>query len=71
MKIASTVAGSVLLLIGLLNVIRYISDYNVLAPYGKGFVFGNVLLMALGIMALFYGLRKGDSPSKSINRSRS
>ncbi|MEM1121063.1 MAG: hypothetical protein AAGJ18_11495 [Bacteroidota bacterium] len=35
----------------------YISDYNQLTNYGKGYIWGNLLVLAVGLVLLFIGFR--------------
>ncbi len=58
MKTFFIVAGVFFLIIGSFNMIKYLSDYDVLAPYGKGFIWGNALLVGIGFLSLLWGLRK-------------
>ena len=58
MKTLFVIAGGLFLIIGFFNVLKYLSDYDVLAPYGKGFVLGNVLLLVAGFLSAFWGLKK-------------
>lgn len=51
-------AGSVLFLVGAINVIKYVSDYDLLATYGKGFVWGNGILLLVGFLLIYMGLKK-------------
>jgi len=58
MKKAIPIIGSLVFLFGVFNIIKYIFDYNVLAAYGKGFVWGNAILMLLGFFMMFFILKK-------------
>jgi multisubunit Na+/H+ antiporter MnhG subunit len=51
-------AGSVLFLVGAINVIKYVSDYDLLATYGKGFVWGNGILLLVGFLMIYMGFKK-------------
>lgn len=63
MKIAVTIFGALIFLIGSYNVINYLSDYNSLAAYGKGFVWGNGILLVFGFtMVYFFSLKKSNNP---------
>jgi fluoride ion exporter CrcB/FEX len=52
--------GLILVLMGIGGLSRYLIDYSVLSPYGKGYVWGNLLLMVVGLSLcyLFYRARK-------------
>lgn len=51
-------AGSVFFLVGAINVIKYASDYDLLATYGQGFVWGNGILLLVGFLMIYGGLKK-------------
>jgi len=55
------IAGSLIFLVGALNVIKYESDYDLLATYGKGFVWGNGVLVLVGFLMVYMGLKKRTS----------
>ena len=54
----NVIAGSVLFLVGALNIFTYVSDYDLLATYGKGFVWGNGILMLVGFLMVSMGLKR-------------
>jgi hypothetical protein len=58
MKNATLIAGIVLSLSGLVQGGRYVFDYEKLAPYGKGFVWGSVFLFLAGVGLVYLALRK-------------
>lgn len=58
MKITIVIVGFLVLLVGCFNLGKYLSDYNALAPYGKGFVWGNVILIVAGLLSVLIGLKK-------------
>ena len=58
MKKIALIIGIVLSLIGFIQCFRYFFDYNMLTPYGKGYVWGSILLFLLGILLIYIGLRK-------------
>lgn len=58
MKKAVTFLGALMFLFGCFNVINYLSEYNSLAAYGKGFVWGNGILMVIGFTMVYFGLKK-------------
>ncbi len=49
--------GALLILMGLMQGGRYITDYKILTQYGKGYVFGSVFLMLLGIILVLLGIK--------------
>lgn len=58
MKKVAAISGVIVFLIGSFNVIKYLSSYNELAPYGRGYVWGNVILIIVGLALTYYGLKK-------------
>jgi len=58
MKKVALIIGIVLSLIGLFQGGRYFFDYNILTQYGKGYVWGSVLLLLIGILLIYFGLKK-------------
>ena len=58
MKTIAKIIGALLLLVGLLQTLKYVMSYSTLTPYGRGFVWGSVLLILFGGLLLFWGFRK-------------
>jgi len=58
MKKTVLVTGSFVFLYGLFNSIKYVFDYDALAAYGKGYVWGNAVLMLLGFLLVFFALKR-------------
>ena len=58
MKKLALIIGIISSLIGFFQVVRYLFDYNVLTQYGKGYVWGSILLLLIGILLIYLGLRK-------------
>ena len=52
------VLGILLVLYSLATVSQYIGDYSILTEYGKGFVFGKIILFAIGIILIAFGVKK-------------
>ena len=63
MKKVSLILGIILALIGFFQVIRYIFEYNTLMQYGKGYVWGSIILFAIGLLLIYFGLRKKKTKS--------
>ncbi|NLB67472.1 MAG: hypothetical protein GX798_03310 [Bacteroidales bacterium] len=63
MKKVSLILGIILALIGFFQVIRYIFEYNTLMQYGKGYVWGSIILFAIGLLLIYFGLRKKKNKS--------
>lgn len=61
MKKAGFIVGVILSLLGLIQGGRYLFDYNSLSPYGKGFAWGSLFLIMIGLTLIFVSLRKGRS----------
>ncbi|WP_339609910.1 hypothetical protein [uncultured Roseivirga sp.] len=59
MKRLYLILGILFSLIGLINLIRFAFDYSILSDYGKGFIWGNSILLVFGIgfMVLFFSKR--------------
>jgi ABC-type multidrug transport system permease subunit len=58
MKKIALATGIVLSFIGGIQGSRYFLDYSLLTQYGKGFVWGSVVLFLIGIVLIYFGLRK-------------
>ena len=58
MKKIGLITGIILTLMGLFQGARYLFYYNDLTAYGKGFVWGSVLLILVGVLLIFFGLKK-------------
>ena len=63
MKKVFLILGIILALIGFFQGIRYIFDYNTLMQYGKGYVWGSIILFAIGLVLIYFGLRKKKTKS--------
>ena len=63
MKKVFLILGIILALIGFFQVIRYIFEYNTLMQYGKGYVWGSIILFAIGLVLIYFGLRKKKTKS--------
>lgn len=61
MKKITLIFGVILLLVGLFQGGRYFWDYNALSQYGKGFVWGSIILFLVGILLIYLGLRKNKN----------
>lgn len=61
MKRIALVAGIILTLVSLISILQYAPDYAQLSTYGKGFIWGKLLLLALGIGLIVFGGRKQKS----------
>lgn len=50
--------GLLLILLALVSLGQYVFDYGDLSSYGKGFIWGKVLILSLGIILTYLGIRK-------------
>jgi len=57
MKYLSIIIGGLLSLSGISRLSIYIFDYNQLTQYGKGYIWGNVLMVVFGISLIYWGFR--------------
>lgn len=69
MKKSALIIGIVLLLIGFIQGVRYLLDYNTLTQYGKGYVLGSILLFVMGILLIYIGVRKKNNQRSISTRS--
>lgn len=58
MKKVLLFVGVILVLLGVFQGGRYIFDYELLSSYGKGYVIGSGLLFLLGVLLIYFGLKK-------------
>ncbi|MCL2038878.1 MAG: hypothetical protein FWG85_00435 [Bacteroidetes bacterium] len=58
MKIILIVIGCILVLYYSISVVQYIWDYSILTEYGKGYVWGKLILLFLGIVITIVGVKK-------------
>lgn len=58
MKKVLLFVGVILVLLGVFQGGRYIFDYELLSSYGKGYVIGSGLLFILGVLLIYFGLKK-------------
>ena len=58
MKKLLLILGIILVLASLFSIGQYIGDYEVLSEYGKGFIWGKILLLAAGATLIFVALKR-------------
>lgn len=63
MKKAALTIGIILVVIGLFQGIRYFFEYNHLTLYGKGYVWGSFLLIVVGLVLTYLGLKPNKTTS--------
>lgn len=51
------IIGVLLILMGIARLTRYLTDYSVLSPYGKGYVWGNLLMVFIGFIFCYFFYR--------------
>ncbi len=52
------IIGILITLLGLYQGSKYLTDYNDLTNYGKGYVWGSIFIIILGSSIIIYGVRK-------------
>jgi len=58
MKKIMLIVGCLLILLASYQGGRYIFDYNILSEYGKGFIWGNIIILLTGISLVYLGIKK-------------
>ncbi len=58
MKKVALIIGIALSLIGFSQGFRYFFDYHILSQYGKGYVWGSIFLLTIGLVLIYFGLKK-------------
>ena len=58
MKKLLLVLGIIVVIASLIRIGQYVADYQILSDYGKGYIWGHVLTLAVGALLIFFGLRK-------------
>jgi vacuolar-type H+-ATPase subunit I/STV1 len=58
MKKISLIIGFILSIIGFFQGFKYISDYNILTQYGKGYVWGSIILLGIGLVLIYFRFEK-------------
>jgi hypothetical protein len=58
MKIVLLYVGVVMCLIGIFSSLQYIFDYPKLSDYGKGFIWGKVVIILIGITFIAISRKK-------------
>jgi uncharacterized membrane protein len=63
MRIFLQIIGVLLCIIALISLFSYLGDYQILSEYGKGFVWGKVVLLLIGVLLFYLGIRKRSNGS--------
>lgn len=58
MKTFLIIIGTILSAIGFFQGYQYIMNYSLLSAYGKGFIWGNIILVVIGIGLILIAFRK-------------
>ena len=58
MKIVLIVIGCIIILYSLIGVSQYLADYSILSEYGKGYVWGKIILLFVGVVLFIFGIKK-------------
>jgi uncharacterized membrane protein YraQ (UPF0718 family) len=61
MKYALLTIGIILLILGFVQTGRYILNYDTLTQYGKGYVWGSVLLMIIGGALIYFSTKRNSN----------
>jgi len=61
MKYFKLTAGSLLVLFAVLNGSRVLTSTQDIASYDKGYLLGQAILLLLGVILLYFSLRKPNS----------
>ncbi|MEE9374190.1 MAG: hypothetical protein V3V00_14145 [Saprospiraceae bacterium] len=63
MKKITLIFGCLLIFLPLVSLWKYAFDYVVLSQYGKGFVWGNILIFLIALLLIYIGIRNPKAPS--------
>ena len=58
MKYFILIIGGILLLSSTFSIGQYVFDYGELSQYGKGFIWGKILLFIIGLLLIYFGIKK-------------
>jgi FtsH-binding integral membrane protein len=58
MRKIAFIVGIVLSLAGFFQSYRYVFDYNSLTQFGKGYVWGSIILIVIGLVLIYFGFKK-------------
>jgi len=58
MKYFFLIIGGLLLIASLISIGQYVFDYGELSQYGKGFIWGKLLLFIFGLILIYIGMKR-------------
>jgi FtsH-binding integral membrane protein len=58
MRIFYFIVALIVLIFSISNIYTYTADYEVLSSYGKGYVWGSIILFVLSILFFYLSFRK-------------
>ncbi len=61
MKKVLFIIGLILSALGLYQTSQYILDYNKLTEYGKGYIWGSIILILIGVILIFFSRKKSKN----------
>jgi uncharacterized membrane protein len=65
MKYVLYIIGFILVLVAINGLMKYASDYSVLTDFGKGYIWGNVILLGVGAGILVFAFIRYSGQQKS------
>ena len=58
MKRILLIIGIIFLGIGAMQTFKYINDYSILTQYGKGYIWGSIILLFIGLALILFSKLK-------------
>jgi hypothetical protein len=58
MKRILIIVGGILVFLAIVPIVQYVFEYDQLSNYGRGYIWGNVLLLLLGSLLLYKGVKR-------------
>ncbi len=63
MKRILIIVGGILVFLAIVPIVQYVFEYDQLSNYGRGYIWGgNVLLLLLGSLLLYKGIKRKKKP---------